>query len=307
VRLDPERSRWEDPFDYHLHWEGGFIDSGTTPERAVPGPVDPNFGRILPEPAPVGEAAALPSDPGQATVGRCRIDIAPGTAGEAGAVRGTTGAYVAADGFVTAVDAEGNEGRSDIHTTCFSEGDPTSVTVAPTNVLAEPATRSRPLQASLRSLEHGAGARSIPAGSSVLELVDDPAYASAGANGFVAGQELLVGAGTDQAEIVTVSAAAQTRIELSEPLARSHEPGEVVVMVKAADGSPVAPVPPPPPPPGPGGEGPGPGGATPTVDQGTLARTGSDVRSLVFAGLLVLAAGVTVLASRPRPRRRPIA
>jgi hypothetical protein len=310
VRLDPARSRWEDPFDYHLHWEGGFIDSGTTPERAVPGPVDPNFGRILPEPAPAGEAAALPSDAGQATVGRCRIDISPGTPGEAGAGRGTTAAYLAADGYVTAVDAEGNEGRSEIHATCFSEGDPTSVTVAPTNALAEPATRARPVEASLRALEHGAGARSVAAGSTVLQLVDDPAYAGAGTDGFNPGQDLLVGAGTDRAEIVTVARAEGAQIVLAEPLARSHEPGEVVVMVKAADGSVVEPVPPPPPPPPPGsgGEGPGSGGSGPTVDDGTLARTGSDPLSLAFAGLLVLAAGVAVLASRPRPRprRRPI-
>lgn len=283
VRLDTAKSRWVNPRDYDLHWEGGYVDAGTGRSHVVPGEVDPNFNRT-PLPAPEGAPQALPSAAPEPTVGRCIVTFANSGGPD------TVATYVAADGFLTNVDETGQTARSPLHSSCFSEGATESVTVAPTSTLVEPTDPARAARALLSPSDaRAAGStRAVPAGSTQVEVSGESVLAGTGSDGFVAGQSIQVGAGTDHAEIRTVSAASGTVLTLAEPLDSSHDAGEVVVMVRASDGTPVAPVPPATETtPVPAASAPGSGGTT----TGSLPRTGSDLLTWALLGLGLIAVG----------------
>ncbi len=298
VRFDKDRSVWTDPRNYRLHWEGGFIGTTGGRSRVTPAPVDAQFGRV-PLAEPVGVPSALPTAVGVATVGRCNVDVlnqAPPPPAQ-----GPVAVYVGADGFLTQIGADGTESRSPLHDTCFEEGGADAIRTAPTSQLAEPADGLRAVQASATALEHGAAARSIAAGTTSVQLAADEGFSGIGGNGFVTGQVVIVGAGTDRAERLTIASASGSTLTFTAPLARSHEPGEVVIMVRSAAGDEVTPpttttttpttttAPP-------TGSGPG-GGDGSTVDDGSLPRTGSDPGLLVLIGLVLVAVGLGVRRS----------
>jgi hypothetical protein len=295
VRFDKKRSYWVNERDYRLHWEGGFIGTSGGRNRAVPAPVDAQFGRV-PLKAPVRVPSALPAATGVATVGRCNVEVlnqAPPPPAQ-----GPSAVYVGADGILTQIGADGAEVHSPYHATCFSEGAGEAMKVAPTNQLAEP-TRKDPARgkASLTALEHGAD-RAIAAGSTTVELDSKALFTSTGGSGFVAGQLVVVGAGTDQAETAEIASATGSTLTFTAPLASSHAVGDVVVMVRAADGTPVetptttttTTTPGAVDPTAPAEGEPSPASAGAAVS-GSLPRTGSDPGLLVVMALVLLAAG----------------
>ncbi len=315
VRFDPKRSIWKNPRDYHLHWEGGFVGTGLTPNRAVPGAVDASFGRI-PLEAPVRVPSAIPTAIGVATVGRCSINVVNTTPPPP--AQGPAAVYEGADGFLTQLGADGTEARSELHDACFTEGDPQTVTIAPVNQLAEPkAPDAAPDPAATLAAVRRRDSRDrvFPAGTATVELSDSEDYTAIGGGGFVAGQVVVLSAGTDRAEEREIAGVSGQTLVFTEPFDRSHQGGDVVVMVEGADGSvvepPVDPTDPTDPttptdptdPAGPGGTGGGTAPVSPaSTTGGSLPRTGGEPLPLLLAGLAAVTAGTAI--QRAGRRRR---
>lgn len=213
VRLNKDQSRWVNPRDYHMHWDGGFVYSGTyldrgsrpLPTLAVP-PAD-----LAPAPRPQPIPRAVDGEP---NVGRCRVTFSTDP-GAKPVIFNTAGriAEVGDDGLVT---------QSDLHGQCFGEGPPVEVAVMPvTGALAAAAA--------------GAARIEIPEGP-------DAAHLAAAGAGLAAGQTVVVGAGGDDPQVHTISGFGS--ILLDRPLARAIEAGELVLVVEGAPRQPPTTVPP---------------------------------------------------------------
>jgi hypothetical protein len=316
VRFDPKRSVWNNPRDYHLHWEGGFVGTGMSPNRATPGPVDASFGRI-PLAAPVRVPSAIPTAVGVATVGRCSVNVL-NTAPPPPA-QGPAAIYEGADGFLTQLGADGSEQRSEFHDGCFTEGDPQTITIAPVSQLAEPpapdpaADRSAALAAARRG---DRDERVYAAGTATVVLSDSEDYSGTGGGGFVPGQVVVLSAGTDREERREIAGTSGSTVVFTEAFDRSHQGGDVVLMVEAADGTEVVPPEQPVDPTDPSGptdpatghNAPGtPSSASPastaaSTPTGSLPRTGGEPLPMLLAGLAAVTAGTAI--QRAGRRRR---
>ena len=314
VRLDPAKSQWINPEDYHLHWEGGYVDAGSEAGRALPGPADPEFNRIpLGVPATPGKAQPITSSTGAATLGRCRVTVANGP--------GAVGAFVAANGVISTVDpASGQPVPSPLASTCFAEGELTTVTVAPSTAIASSGS------ADPADVRAASAPRSVVVGATQIPVRTDPGLPKLGSgSGFVAGQQIVIGAGTDHPEVRTIAKAGGGRIVVDRPLDLAHGDDEVIVMTKAAPQAPpvtttttssptstpsttAAPTPSS----TPSGTGassggttdPGSGAAAAPGGDGSLPRTGSDARTPVLLGLALVLGGLTLSAGSRWRRRR---
>jgi PKD repeat protein len=314
VRLDPSKSQWINPEDYHLHWEGGYVDAGAEAGRALPGPADPEFNRIpLGVPATPGKAQPITSSAGAATLGRCTVTVANGP--------GAVGAFVAANGVITTVDpASGQPVPSPLATTCFAEGELTAVTVAPSTAIG--GSGSADQAADVRAFS---ATRAVAVGATQIPVRTDPGLPKLGSgNGFVAGQQIVIGAGTDHPEVRTIAKAGGGRIVVDRPLDVAHDDDEVIVMSKAAPQAPpvtttttATPTPstttaPTAPSTTIAAAGSGSGGTTAPSSgdggasggDGALPRTGSDARTPVILGLVLVLGGLVLTASSRWRRRR---
>lgn len=319
VRFDPERSTWKDPRDYHLHWEGGFVGVGLSPNRAVPAAVDASFGRV-PLEAPVRVPTAIPDGLGAASLGRCTVNVI--NSAPPPPAQGPAAIFEGADGYITQIGADGTEQRSEFHDGCFTEGDPQTITIAPVNQLAPPRAPDRapdPAEVFAEARRRDPEVASYPVGSATVELSDSEEYSPAGGQGFVPGQVVVLSAGTERAEEREVAGIAGSTLVFTEAFDRSHWAGDVVVMVEAADGTVVVPPVEPPPPVDPtdpldptsptspaNPSDPYGGGASParaaSTGTGSLPRTGGEPLPLLLAGIAAVTAGTAIQRSGRRRR-----
>ncbi|MFV1989443.1 MAG: PKD domain-containing protein, partial [Acidimicrobiales bacterium] len=231
VRIDPSKSRWKNAEDYNLHWEGGFIDAGPSPDYVVRAPVDPNFNTIpLNVDAPKSIPLPIRSGP-TPTVGRCKVNF------DASASRAAT--YMAANGVLSTLSPNGTTAKSPAHDSCFGDGPEITIDIAPASSLA-----AAPSNLSATFVPQAATPTAAAAATTTLTLSQGDGEATVGAsNGFLIGQQIAIGAGTSNVETRTITAIKAATLTLNTPLAKPHATGEVVLMIKAAP----APAPPPPP------------------------------------------------------------
>jgi PKD repeat protein len=109
VRLNPTKSRWASPFDYHLFWDGGYKYSGSyIPRGAIPLP---------PLIVPAADVGAEPN------VGRCRVTYSTAP--------GAQPLVLDSDGRIAEVVGNGLA-PSPLADQCFTEGEVVAVNVLPT-------------------------------------------------------------------------------------------------------------------------------------------------------------------------------
>lgn len=282
VRLNPAKSRWENPEDYHLHWDGGFVYSGSyIPRTAIPRPA------LAPppatEPLPTRPRAIPQATTPEPNVGRCRVTF--GTTKDAvEAIMDIHGKLVKLAGDGTTTQA------SPLHDECFGEGLPVNVTVKPVTGLSADA----------------------PVGATELEIPEgDPWLATAG-DGLQIGDLVTIGAGTPDAETHRIVAFGS--IIIDRPLTHAHTAGELITVTQRAERPSTPPTPPhrpatppganrpaarPTSPPAPTGR-----GAT-TSRTGPLAYTGTNhTRPLATLGATLTALGLAAATGGRRRRRR---
>lgn len=205
VRFNREGSRWENPFDYHLRWDGGFVYSGSyVPRTARPQPAIVIPAAVVPRAARASAIpAAVDSEP---NVGRCRFTY--GTPGQAAnALVDSSGKLRRLRGDGTATD------DASLHSECFSPGPTVEHTIAPITGLTEDAT----------------------VGQTEIEIPDDPFLAQAGTDVQV-GDEVVIGAGTPEAETHTVGGFGS--IILSEGLERDWPAGTLILVTSRTQAPP---------------------------------------------------------------------
>ena len=201
VRFNKGDSRWDNPFDYHLKWDGGFIYSGSYVPRTarplapvvIPASVAPPPGRVSAIPA------AVDAEP---NVGRCIITY--GTPGQ------NANAIVDASGKIRRLAGDGTPtDDTSLHDECFSPGPTIQHTIAPISGLIE----------------------DTPVGATELEIPDDSFLAQAGTD-IQVGDEVVVGAGTSDAEAHTVTGFGSIIIDSG--LERAWPAGTIIVVTKRA-------------------------------------------------------------------------
>lgn len=203
VRLNADKSRWASAEDYHLHWDGGFVYSGSyIPKGAIPRPA------VVPppvtEPLPMRPRALPRATTAEPNVGRCRITFS--------ATKEAAAAVLDVKGKITTLGGDGKSTQpSPLHDQCFTPGPPVEVQVKPVTGLSE----------------------SAPVGATELEIPEgDPWLASAG-EGLQVGDQVTIGAGTPDA--VTHTIIGFGSIIIDAPLERAAEEGELIVVTKAAE------------------------------------------------------------------------
>lgn len=204
VRVNPDKSRWANPRDYHLHWDGGFVYSGSfVPRGAQPAP-----SMVVPpiELPPTPKPKPLPKRVGQEpNVGRCLVTYTTAP--------GTPALIVDSDERIAQV-VDGRIEPSPLADQCFESGPAVQVASLPmTGLIAD-----------------------VPAGATTVEVPEAETLATAG-SGLEVGQEVVVGAGTPNAETATIAAFGS--IVFTRPLRNAHAAGELVVVTKAAPPKPV--------------------------------------------------------------------
>ncbi len=229
VRIDPSKSRWKNAEDYNLHWEGGFIDAGPSPDYVIKAPVDPNFNTI-PLSVDAPPTIPLPVRSGAIpTVGRCKVNF------DATASGGAT--YMGANGVLSTLNPNGTSTKSPAHDSCFGDGPEITINVAPASSLA-----SAPSNLSASFTAQTTNPTAAGAAVSTITVAQNDGQAVAGAsNGFLVGQQIAIGVGTNRFETSTITAIDGKALTLDRTLTKAHEPGEIVVMLKAAPPPPAAP------------------------------------------------------------------
>ena len=205
VRLDLEtgKSYSNGPRDYHLEWKGGFSNVTETsgPSSIRPQLESPNI--TGPIPAKIDKPQAVSSSTGGgSTVGGCKMQSSSSPNAKP---------YIMNNGKLSVVDSLGNTTPSTLHDTCFAESS------SSVSVIVSPSTRL---------------SSSVLRNSSILEVYSDITVPPFGVRGgFLVGQVIAIGAGSDHPEIRTISEFGS--ILLDEPLEFDHEEGEVVIVLSA--------------------------------------------------------------------------
>jgi hypothetical protein len=211
VRLDAKRSYWNNPFDYRITWDGGYVYTGDYTPRA-PGPMPaPDWGGA----ASLGytEAGAtaphaLPQSVGGdgPSFGRCVINYSNSPTSKPLVLTG--------DNTVVQVGANGATQTTDYATQCLTP---------------DPNNASAPLTLDVRA---GTGITTDShAGDTRVDVSQTPADGSQGTQ-FQAGQVVDIGAGTDHAETDTIVGFGS--LLLLHPLRYDHASDEAIVVVKPA-------------------------------------------------------------------------
>ena len=293
TRIDIENSRWNDPYDYNMRWVNGFVDAGTKRARGTPQSVDADFG-LVPNNSPAQIALPVKSKAPEPTVGRFVIKYA--NEGETAAL------IMGANGRLQTVLPDGTTQDSPLNEQAFSDGPIETITVAPVSVLE--GEDPEPNQSPLRLFGFGGGvvpveavsavstgamasrvaadvvrlsAVSLASGSDTIMVSTAPGFAG-GDSGFVAGQQIAIGTGSDRMEVREIASVLDGVITLTEALEYDHNVDDVVVMVVSASGVPVDPdkgvdpTPDPDPDPDPGTD----PGTDPSSDPGTDGGSGND-------------------------------
>ncbi|MBJ7471981.1 MAG: PKD domain-containing protein [Solirubrobacteraceae bacterium] len=237
VRLNSALSEWNNPFDYHLHWDGGFIYSGThVPRGAHPIPLV-DFAEIQAaqyQQAAVRKAQKLaPTIEDGPTVGSCKVTYSTSPQAQpliltgSGQVARVTGGVGGAPVAIQVAD--------DLTSACFGPPDGSGAP-KPSELIVSPMTQviggSQPGATEIE-VDETAGSAAKSVGDGALQV----------------GQEVVIGAGTDHAEVRTITGF--NSIIVDRPLEFAHEDGEAIVVVST------------PAPTGPGGGGgPSPGGGS---------------------------------------------
>ena len=278
VRFDKSKSRWNNSFDYHLHWDGGFVYSGSyVPKGAIPRA--PIVAPPVVEPLPTRPRAIPQATTADENVGRCRITYST--------VKDTAAAIMDIRGKLVTLGGDGKSVQdSPLHSECFTPGPVIERKVKPVTGLTSDATV-------------GQTELPIPEG--------DPWLASAG-SGLAVGDEVTIGAGTPEAETHVIIAFGS--IILDGPLRFDHPAGSLIVVTKGAEPAPTTTTTSPPTATTVTGGG-GSAGADPateveaassTAPSGQLPYTGTDVGLLAWFAAFLLGGGA-VLALMVRGRR----
>ncbi len=224
AKFRADKSRWESPYDYHLHWEGGFAYAGAA-VKVSDTLVALDYTAAAAQasrPAEPGKNRALPNGAGKAgpNVGRCRVIHSNDP--------GSRAAYMGSDGKIHEAAPDGSVGLSSLNELCFGDGAIIDVKVQPSTVAGGgDASGDTP----------GALTESV-AGVSEIEVAADGSVSVPDVvNGFAVGQQIVVGAGTDHAEIRTITGFGS--IIVDRPFQFDHLAGEVIVVVAQAEPVPV--------------------------------------------------------------------
>jgi PKD repeat protein len=208
VRINKDKSRWVNERDYHIHFDGGFVYSGTYLNRSSQ-PL-PTFAVPPAELPPAAKARPIPKAvSAEPNVGRCLVSYSTDAAAVPLIIDG--------DGRIVEVLEDGGTRVSPLDEQCFAEGEVLAVSAMPVTGVAEAAQ----------------------AGDTEVEIPGDEAeqYLASQAGGELqVGQEVTIGAGTDHADTYTVTGFGS--IVLDRPLERPYEAGDLIVVTAAA---PVAP------------------------------------------------------------------
>jgi PKD repeat protein len=271
VRFNREKSHWENPFDYHLRWEGGYSTATSTARPpTVPGPDLAAVGAAPEVVAAPTAPIALPGRPSDAgaNLGRCRISYANTATAET--------LYMNDQGeIVELIDGQPvawAEGPS-----CFTEGPIVEVAILPSTLVGSPTFAASAFTS----------ARAEVAGDTHLPISTDPMYASIDPQaGFMIGQVITINPGTSTAETRTIVGFGSLVVD--RPLAFDHLAGEPVVVVALpapTSGQLPEQVP------------------APVPVPGRLPRTGGDVSIEVTLAVLPIVAGLMLVVIAARRRR----
>jgi len=204
VRFNSSKSRWSNPRDYHLHFDGGVVHAGGH-APAGQQPSMPNLQALIDNPpAPVADTFASTGLPGldgggPASFGRCLLTFS--SAADARIlgvdVNGAVSEYTLEDGWRP----------TDLGESCWRSGPVMHLTVRPWTTLVAGAATGAP------RLVIDTDARYTP-------LMGVP-------EGFRIGDQIVINPGGSNEEVATVAGFGS--IVLDEPTRRAHEVGEMVV------------------------------------------------------------------------------
>jgi len=200
VRINGEKSRWENPFDYHIYFEGGFVYTGSyIPRTAIPQPAYVVPAATLATP---GKVRALPAaTTPAANVGRCRVTY--------GTPVKNVNTVLDANGKLARLAGPKNDevqADPDLHSQCFSPGPDIPLIVPPSTTVLE----------------------GTAVDASEVEIPDGEQGWGQQGTDLRIGDQVVIGAGGATAETRTIAAFGS--IILDRPLAFAHEPGEAIVV-----------------------------------------------------------------------------
>jgi len=200
VRINAEKSRWANPFDYHIHMDGGFVYSGSY----IPRTASPLPAYVVPTAAipALGKVRALPAaTTAAANVGRCRVTY--GTP-----IRNINTIVDTQGKLARLAGPKNNQVQEDpaLHSQCFSAGPDIPLVVSPSTVVLE-GTAVDEVEVEIPTGEQGWGEQSAD-----LRI----------------GDQVVIGAGGATAETRTITAFGS--IIVDRPLEFAHEAGEAIVV-----------------------------------------------------------------------------
>lgn len=245
VRLNKGKSRWKNPRDYHLHWEGGYKHVGGRGKITQQGDFDPDFGRDVDVEVP----EKLKFKPlelgreGETTFGRATIKgVATGTG---------TAVFVGEGGELIEVLPDGSTQPYEGSAALLEEGEPVTLEIAPAGQVEStlPSVQGAALSGGVIGGERYLAAADVPLTDGVV-LVDDGSPML-----FAPGQAVAVGVQDGQGEVRTIESVEGRTLRFTAPVGAGVD--DVVVMVAPA------PRPPGSRPPSSGGGAPGEGSASP--------------------------------------------
>ena len=235
VRFNAAKSRWDNPFDYNLFFDGGNVESAApkvtlAQSRDYGIPVVDQAGydaaqRALKRPLKVDETAS------GANLGRCRVKLAPSAA--TAPASGVGAVYVDELGAFQQVQADGSSAPSNLAQQCFVETDQVieidllAITQIVSGIIgggfASPRTTRAAAPTSLTFR--------VPAtvGATTLTVADT--------TGFAPGDRIAIGVGTANVEIRTLVSVEPFVID--EPLEFDHGDGALIAALVPADDEPV--------------------------------------------------------------------
>ncbi len=278
VRFKKDKSRWNSSFDYHLHWEGGFVYSGSyVPRGAIPRAplvVPPSVTPLPTRPRAIPQATSA-----DANVGRCRITYST--------VKDSAAAIMDIRGKLVNLAGDGKSTQdSPLHSECFTPGPVIERQVKPVTGLTSDAT----------------------VGQTELPIPEGDPWLAAAGSGLAVGDQVTIGAGTPEAETHTIIAFGS--IILDSKLEHDHPAGTLIVVTKGAEVPPTTTTVPPPTPTTVAVGGGSSGGeqgdeveaASAVVPDGQLPYTGTDVGLLAWLAAGLLGGGL-LLVGAVRARR----
>ncbi len=237
VRFNPTKSRWNDPFDYNLFWDGGFVESSAP---KITQAQSRDYGIPVVDQAAYEAAIRAPKRPlkldaaatagGGANLGRCRVGFAS-SAGTA-PTSGVGAVFVDELGALQQVQPDGSSAPSNLAQQCFVETDSVididllAITQIVSGIVGGGFASPRASRAGAPStLDFRAPAT---LGATTLTVVDT--------TGFAPGDLVAIGVGTPDVEVRTLVSVEPFVIDA--PLQRDHGDGALVAALASAGDEP---------------------------------------------------------------------